>query len=677
MRTVKKLTTNTQLIKGVLTRYKNTFFAFCELINNSLQATAKKIEIMIDYQNSIGSSGITKITLKDNGYGVPYSEFEERILNIGTTVKTGGHGIGRFGALQIGSTMEIETVAYDPAVKKYSLVRFVLTSRDLNSSTLDSIEFDVDYDYFDNRNPYYQITIKELFNNSQETINRKNQLVPQFSQDNIKKSIFERYPLDIFNNDIKFSVNGEDIKKEDYLNEKPTIRQTVYTDKKGTENKIDFFFYNIKLTASKVKVFFCVENASLQTVAHEYTYSSDWYTPDLGTWYIYLNSTMFNSDLFRNLDMDTLGEEEIRGLKDFIKEIINNFFKAKNKRFEKFVVSLEMDRSYPYLASKPASESQEILFKKVAYLIEDEYQLIKKNERIREIIYPLVDRALENGSVEYVFRKLIKLSDSGFTIFESLLERTDIEDVVHFASKVAQKIEFLDFLQELAYGEISKVLKERSQLHKIIEKELWLFGEAYNEVPQLWSDKKIGNILDELHSRYFNYKPTDEDENLIVENIGENNITDLFFLNEKITDDEQREIMVVELKSPSCAINRKELQQIDDYAYTIATYPSLPINDVKYKLILISSKIAPFAESKIKAARTKYNKPFLYDIKTEKNIEVYVLSWSELIEINKRKLGYLSSRLNVKDKSVKTKFEEEYAELIDEKVSARLTRIKG
>ena len=70
----------------------------------------------------------------------------------------------------------------------------------------------------------------------------------------------------------------------------------------------------------------------------------------------------------------------------------------------------------------------------------------------------------------------------------------------------------MEFLHELTYGEISKHLKERSQLHKIVENELWLFGENYNGTPKLWSDKKIGNILVELRDKYFNYEPTEEEE---------------------------------------------------------------------------------------------------------------------------------------------------------------------
>src|SRR5690606_22136577 len=156
----------------------------------------------------------------------------------------------------------------------------------------------------------------------------------------------------------------------------------------------------------------------------------------------------------------------------------NDFFKAKNKRFEKFLKNLENDKYYPYQNNEqPASKSQEVLFKKVAYLLEDEHQLIQKDDKIRNFLYPLLDKAISNGNIEYIFSKVLKLSEEGLEKFQNLLEKTDLEDVVHFASVVADKTEFLEFLHELTYGEISKHLKERSQLHKIVEDELWLFGD--------------------------------------------------------------------------------------------------------------------------------------------------------------------------------------------------------
>jgi hypothetical protein len=206
---------------------------------------------------------------------------------------------------------------------------------------------------------------------------------------------------------------------------------------------------------------------------------------------------------------------------------------------------------------------------------------------------------------------------------------------------------------------------------------LWIFGENYNGTPHLWSDKKIGNTLKQLRDEHFSYEPTVADGNLISEEGTPDDITDLFFMNEKVNDNDEREIMIVELKAPKCAISEKELNQIDRYAFTIEEHSGLPTSKVKYKLLLISSRLTKFAKSKVKSRRISFpDQPFLYDKKGDKNIEVYVMEWSELMEQNKRKLGYLSNQLKIKDKTVNEKFETEYAELITEKMSAQLRLVQ-
>ncbi|TWI79018.1 histidine kinase/DNA gyrase B/HSP90-like ATPase [Lacibacter cauensis] len=675
----KKITTNSRVIKDLLTKYSDTFAALKELINNSLQAMSKNIEIEIQYTNDLLiRSGITKIVILDDGHGVSYSDFDNRILEIGTTAKKSGQGIGRFSSFQIGELMHIETAAYDNIKKQYSKTNFSIDTTDFRDAQLEQTEFKVDYEYFSLPiDSYYKVTIENLHHNINHKPARKNLITQNFLPQNISQSIFENYPYEIFHDKVKFHVNGDLIKREDFLIDLPIKKSINYIDKKGANHDIRFYFYNIRSSLNKVKVFFQIDNSGIKSVAHEYTYSSDWYTPDLGTWFIYVESDFFNSDLFRNLDIESLGEEEVKGIKENVKEIINDFFKSRNKKFEKFLSDLEKDRYYPYKEELPPSKAQEIIFKKAAYLIEEQHELIKKNDSIRTFLYPLLDKAISNGDVEYIFRKILKMSDDNVQKFRSLLEKTDIEDVVHFANLVSDKLEFLNFLHELTYGDISAYLKERSQLHKIIENELWVFGENYNGTPQLWSDKKIGNILKEIREKYFNYEPSVDDGNLITKEGTPDDITDLFFFNEKVNDSDEREIMVVELKSPKCAIGEKELNQIDRYAFTIEENSGLPSNKVKYKLLLISSKLTKFAKSKVRSRRTSFPEhPFLYDKKLEKNVEVYVMEWAELIEQNKRKLGYLSNQLKVKDKSVNEKFETEYAELITEKISAQLRLVK-
>ncbi|HFK5565462.1 TPA: ATP-binding protein [Elizabethkingia anophelis] len=675
-----KITTNTRVIKNLLAKYGDTFKAFKELINNSIQANSKNIYISIDYTSSLTvKSGIEKLTIEDDGHGVPYSEFKKRVLQIATNVKEKGQGIGRFSSFQIGELMKIETLAFDESKKQYSKTFFGIDTTDLEDIELEKTDVKVDYQYFDEKSlpTYYKVEIENLHHNSQRRILKKNLIIESFKQDYIAQTIFEHYPFEIFNGKVNFHINGKKLDKSHFVIGEPNYKKVDYTNKTGKVYDMNFYFYNVKTSLNKVKVFLQAENAGIKSVAHEFTYSSDWYTPDLGTWFVYIDSDLFDSDLFRNLDLDSLGEEETKNLKNCIKETINEFFKARNKRFEKFVNTLEKDKYYPYKDEKPATDSQEIVFKKIAYLIEDKHNIIEKDDKIRTFLFPLLDKAIGDGNIEYIFNKVLNLSNENIEKFHSLLQKTDLENVVHFASQVADKTEFLNFLHEIVYGKISAHLKERSQLHKIVENELWLFGENYNSTPHLWSDKKIGNILEELTTKYLHYEPTEEDNNIIEDTEGLDNITDLFFLNEKINDNGEREIMVVELKSPKCAIGKKELNQIDTYAFTIEEYPALPAEKVKYKLYLVSSRLNKYAKSQVKSRRDSYpNQPFLYDKKTEKNIEVYVMEWSEIIELNKRKLNYLSNQLNIKDKSVKDKFENEYSALIDEKISAQLRQIK-
>ncbi|HXB09521.1 MAG TPA: ATP-binding protein [Puia sp.] len=677
MKYSKQLSTNSRIIKDLLTKYKDTFAAFCELLNNSIQAKATRIELVIDY--GVGAAArapFKRIELVDNGVGVNATDFEKKILEIGTDVKKDGKGIGRFGALQLGEKMTITTVAEDVVRGCFTLVVFPLDTGGISSSLSKvNLEFDVE-DLKKRANPYYRVVIENLHHNKQGRLLPKNKIADSFRQEAIEQALFEKYPLQVFNRELRFVVNGKELDPAGFVVERPHIRTVAYTDVQGNGHSFDFHFYQLRVDLAKVKVFFYVDNAGIKTVAHEFTYSSDWYTPDLGTWFVYLDSAFFNTDLFRNIDLDSLGDEEIRRLKEFIKDTINDFFKAQNKRFEKFIADLEKDPAYPASFESPISASRELLFQKIAYLVEDDYKLLDKDERIRGLFYSLIDKSLASGHVEEVFGKVVRLSDANMQKFHQLLEKTELENVISFASAVAAKLEFLDLLHELIYGEVAEVLRERSQLHKIIERELWLFGEAYNGTQHLWSDKKIGNILRELREKYLAYQPSEADENLI-EVEGLDNITDLFFLNEKVLDNEDREVMVVELKSPRCAIGRKELQQIDEYAFTVESYPGLPKENIHYKFVLISSKLTAYTKSKMRSSREKYHQPFLYDRKPGKNIEVFVMEWSELIELNKRKLGYLSAKLKVKDKSVREKFEAEYPGIINEKVSARLTRTKG
>ena len=80
------------------TGYKNIECAMSEIIDNSVQANAKNIFVIVSeiYNNKTGRNHISEIAFLDNGTGMTYSEIEG-CLGIGYSTRTDRKGMGRFG----------------------------------------------------------------------------------------------------------------------------------------------------------------------------------------------------------------------------------------------------------------------------------------------------------------------------------------------------------------------------------------------------------------------------------------------------------------------------------------------------------------------------------------------------------------------------------------------------
>ncbi len=77
----RKFTANSRLINDLFTRYLNTYFAFSELLNNSIQASAENIWITITYSPSeeVTDKMIKKIVVRDDGVGVHINDVKTSV----------------------------------------------------------------------------------------------------------------------------------------------------------------------------------------------------------------------------------------------------------------------------------------------------------------------------------------------------------------------------------------------------------------------------------------------------------------------------------------------------------------------------------------------------------------------------------------------------------------------
>lgn len=673
----RKFTTNSRLVHELFANYISTFTAFCELLNNSLQAGAQNIWIDIVYtkEEELHPLIIKKISIKDDGCGVHITEVPNKLLDIGTANKDGGKGIGRFASFQLGRSVKIETVGYSTEEKTYSKViiplKFEMFGKNLNVTEVD-LDTQEEILRGTNHSTFYKVSVSELYDSAVTDIEPKKKIIDKFLKANIKDAIFERYPLKIFNKEVNVFINNSKIDPVDFLVENPIKKFVDYEDKKGKIHKVLFDYMNIK-KVSKIKVFLTTKNAGIQTIATGFEFEANWLSPKIGGWFIYIESNSLPSDMYRNIDLDGM-DENIKHYKEFLKQQLNDFFKERNREFDNFTDKLKKDEYYPY-KEKSSSQSKILLFDKVAYIVEDRFQILKEDNKIREIIYPLIDRSISNGEFENVLRKMLKLNNKMVSKFSDLLERSDLEDIIEFSDKVSAKTEELEFLDKLVYSDISRHVKERKQLHKFLEKMLWVFGEEYNESTHLMSDKGLERNLLELRDKTLVYKASKADDN--ISDIKETNIksiTDLFLYSERILDMNVREVLIVELKAPKVKISPKELGQVMKYAQEIEEMGVFP-DRLHYKILLISSEIGKQAKYDIEGRQKGIDNPYLYHKNASGNIEVWVMKWSDLIENLKRKLKYMSHILKTKDVDVHEKVKKDFEEIDFSKVTSTLKKV--
>lgn len=673
----RKLTTNSRLVNELFANYISTFAAFCELINNSVQAKSKNIWINIEYsgEEEIHPLLIKNISIKDDGNGVHVHEIDSKLLDIGTTNKDGGKGIGRFACFQIGQEITIETIGYSEIDKTFSKTIIPLSFKSFaNNINVSEIEIPTEEKILTGKthNTYYKVSISNLYPSTIADKEPKKKIIDKFLKNNFADAIFERYPLKIFNKEVIFHLNGKTLNPKDFVIGNPVKVVSTYTDIKGKEHKVMFDFMQIK-KVQKIKVFLTTQNAGLYTISGSLEYDASWLSPKIGGWFIYVASPTLSSDIYRNIDLDDM-DPDWRKVREFVKDKLNIFFKERNVEFDNFSDSLKNDIYYPY-KEKSSSQSKVILFDKLAYFVEDKYHLLKDNNLLREIIYPLIDRTISNGELNDILTGILKLNNKMISKFSELIEKTDLENIIEFSERVVSKTEEIEFLEKLVYSDISKNVKERKELHKFLERMLWVFGEEYSETTKLLSDKNLEKNLTQLRNDCLIFKPSKEGDNLTqIEEKPVKSITDLFMYNERILDAKRREVLVIELKAPKVKISPKEIEQVMKYAREIERLDAASSN-ISYKILLISSSINLDAQFQINGMQRGEDNPYFYFRNEKKNIEVWVMKWADLIENVKRKLKYMSNIIKTKDVDVQEKAKRDFADIDFNKISSTLKRV--
>jgi hypothetical protein len=220
---------------------------------------------------------------------------------------------------------------------------------------------------------------------------------------------------------------------------------------------------------------------------------------------------------------------------------------------------------------------------------------------------------------------------------------------------VAARLKFLTGLEAVLFDpEPRRRLKERSQLHRIIAQNCWLFGEEFNLSV---GDQSLTQALI-AHKKALDPKIViDEPVKHISQTRG---IVDLML--SKATKQyraNRLSHLVVELKAPKVDIGSDEVTQIQGYAFSVMADPRFSKVGVTWNFWVISDKLAPYTEQLVRDETGL--------ILEKPNVNIYAKTWAQVLEENRARLKFFQDHLNVQvDRDASLKYlKERYAAYLE------------
>lgn len=615
--------------------FKNpAIVALSEAIWNAIDAEAKKISI--NFQKN-ASEVIEKITIEDDGEGIPREKFDDYFLQYQKSWKAesgkdyhGKKGEGRFKLMAITKHIEWQTsyLAEEGKYKRYTIIADK------------------------NKPKSFEVTDEEDASKAgtTDTLSYLEDKAQELNTGSCRFDLIAIFALYLKKDpSLHIELNGEVLNPNDF----------IFDEKSGLiQFKIDGQEIDIKYTFIGWK-----ENFKFNDNKHTFFFdNSNNYIlekPSGVQGNFVKHSVFLNSDYFKIFDglheewNDKIGK--VRKL--YKKELLDFLFEIRKKQSTEFYQTFKSNKTfYPFDPRGEESEESEALkdiFDVCAFkLLEQDPQLLKNKSHSISMLFKLLKKVIEyEEDVSSIVAEVLELDEETTNKFISLLESTSLPALITHYEEVVRKLTFLDVLEEFVHDEkYKKKLKERSQLHKIVEKETWIFGSEFEKQVGT-SDKALTAVITEN----LDINDVDPAEIAKVEEQFKKDkkedpllrlIPDLYMWHDyRVNDNRIVKNLIVELKAPKVKIGDDEISQIQDQRKAIQRNTRYRVtNENQWVFYILSSEIKPEVSTEFSGE----DNDILYD--KDPNFIVYCKTWDEIIRRSKTALSKQKEELRIKIK---------------------------
>lgn len=351
-------------------------------------------------------------------------------------------------------------------------------------------------------------------------------------------------------------------------------------------------------------------------------------------------------------------EEARRKIKDIFRE-------RASERAKLVVEDWKAQNLYPYQgeAATQLERAERQIFDIVAVTVQEATTDAADIPRPQMALHlRMLRHAIERSPTELqrILDEVLRLPKHKQKELAILLDETDLSAIISAATMVADRLKFLQGLRIILFDhEAKNRLKERSQLHKILETNTWIFGEEFN----LWaSDKELTTVLKTHKEKLDPDLMIDEPVKLLIRKRG---IVDLMLSRvQKRHRADNYEHLVVELKAPKVKLTSKETTQIMDYALSVSGDPRYHrVNGVRWHFWLVSDEYDDYVQSMLEGGPDRERRLIH---RTDK-VSVGVKTWGEILDENNARLQFVKEALehNADDGRALTFLEERHREFLE------------
>jgi len=295
------------------------------------------------------------------------------------------------------------------------------------------------------------------------------------------------------------------------------------------------------------------------------------------------------------------------------------------------------DGSYPY--SEPpttiADTAEQETFRELVGIAR---KALPEEHTARKLALGMMKAAFQESPDDAlsVIEQVKNLDEDEVRDFRQLLERTPLSQVVRASKAVSDRVVFLVALKELLYGpDFQKKFLERDHLHKLLDKNPWVFG---NEWGLVRSEASLNTVLKEHLSKL---RP---DAETLDASEGDRRIDMLLAASSREHLRTRR--LVVELKRASNKLGRDERDQIEDYARALSGSARFAGEVVTWDFWLIGTEI----KDSISGSLRERDKPqgLFQELELEggSSYRIWIKSWSEVIAAAEESIEFFRSELD-------------------------------